>query len=143
MNGNQQRDGDAQTQDPAAGAEQGHVHVVEHEHLIAQHGEAIEIVGPFVMLDRGDARLQLGDVRFQGMATRSRKRRWVRSLITRSTQVSMADAASPPAATKTSVVIPPSKPSAKNFSHSGISTSGSAASKDNAKEMTMSAGSAA
>ena len=40
----QQREGDAEAQDPAAGGEQRHVHVVEHEHLVAQHRQAVEVV---------------------------------------------------------------------------------------------------
>jgi hypothetical protein len=49
MHDDQQHEGDAEAQHPAAGGEQRHVHVVEHEHLIAQHGEAIEIVGALVV----------------------------------------------------------------------------------------------
>ena len=39
--------------------------MIEHEHLIAQHREAIEIVGPLVMRDRRDRGLQARDVRFE------------------------------------------------------------------------------
>ena len=65
MDRHQQRDRHAQAQDPAARGEQRHVHVVEHEHLIAQHRQAIEIVGPLLMRDGRDRRLQPGDVRFE------------------------------------------------------------------------------
>ena len=50
----QQRDGHAEPQDPAAGREQRHVHVVEHEHLVAQHGEPVEILGPLLVRDGRD-----------------------------------------------------------------------------------------
>jgi hypothetical protein len=40
--------------------------MVEHEHLISQHGEPIEIVGTFVMGNGRDRGLQAGDVRFEG-----------------------------------------------------------------------------
>ena len=76
------------------------------------------------------------------MVTRSRKRRWVRSLTTRSTQVSAAEAAKPPAAHATRVGESSSSPSANSISHSAISASGSAAAKDSVKAMTSSAGSA-
>src|SRR2546427_6701577 len=39
----QQRDRHAEAEDPPAGGEQRHVHVVEHEDLVAQHREAIEV----------------------------------------------------------------------------------------------------
>ena len=66
MHGHQPCDGHAQAQNPAAGAEQRHVHVVEHEDLVAQDGQAVEIVGAFVVFHRGHARLQRRHVRFQG-----------------------------------------------------------------------------
>ena len=49
MNGRQQRHGHAQAQDPPQGGKQRHVHVVEHEHLVAQHGQAVEILGTLVV----------------------------------------------------------------------------------------------
>ena len=55
-------DGDRQPQDPAAGGEDRHVHVVEHEDLVAQHGEPVEVVGPLLVRDGGDGGLQLRDV---------------------------------------------------------------------------------
>ena len=51
--------------DPADRREQRHEQVVEREHLIAQHREPVEVLGPFVVLDRRDRRLQRGDVRFE------------------------------------------------------------------------------
>jgi len=39
--------------------------VIEHEHLVAQHREAVEVVRPLVVRDRGDRRLQPGDVRLE------------------------------------------------------------------------------
>jgi hypothetical protein len=47
----QQREVTAEPQDPAGGGEQRHVHVVEHEHLVAQHREPVEVLGPLVVLD--------------------------------------------------------------------------------------------
>ena len=58
MNRHQQRDRHAEPQDPPAGGKQRHVHVVEHEHLVAQHAEPIEILGTLVMRDGGDRRQQ-------------------------------------------------------------------------------------
>ena len=45
--------------------EQRHEQVVEREHLVAQHREPVEVLGPLVVLDRRDRRLQRGDVRFE------------------------------------------------------------------------------
>ncbi len=39
--------------------------MVEHEHLVAQYREAIEIVGTFVVGDRRDCRLEARDVRLE------------------------------------------------------------------------------
>ena len=61
----QQRDRDAEPQDPAAGGEQRHVHVVEHEHLVAQHRQPVEVLGPLLVRDGRDRRLQPGDVRLE------------------------------------------------------------------------------
>ncbi len=52
-------------QHPARRREQRHVHVIEHEHLVAQHREAIEIVGALVVRDGRDRGLEPGDVRFE------------------------------------------------------------------------------
>ena len=41
------------------------VEVVEQEHLIAQELQPIEVLGPLVVLDARDRRLQAGDVRFE------------------------------------------------------------------------------
>jgi len=103
VNRHQERDGDAETQDPAARREQRHVHVVEHEHLIAQHREPIEVVGTFVcsMVDTDACSFATCDS--SAIVTWSRKRRCVRSLITRRNQVAAADTPSPTAAPSTSV----------------------------------------
>ena len=58
MNRRQQRHGHAQPQDPPQGGKHRHVHVVEHEDLVAQHGQAIQILGTLVVCDRGHRRLQ-------------------------------------------------------------------------------------
>jgi len=47
-------DGDAEAQDPPARGEQRHVHVVEHEDLVAQHRKTIEVVGALLVGDGGD-----------------------------------------------------------------------------------------
>ena len=47
-------DRDAEAQDPAAGGEERHVHVVEHEDLVAQHGEPVEVLGPLLVGDGRD-----------------------------------------------------------------------------------------
>ena len=65
MDRREQREGDAEPQDPAGGGEHRHVHVVEHEDLVAQHRQAIEIVGALVVRDRRDRRLQPRDVRLE------------------------------------------------------------------------------
>ena len=65
MNRRQQRHGHAQPQDPPQRGKQRHVHVVEHEHLIAQHGQPIEILRAFLMRDRRDRCLQSRDVRLE------------------------------------------------------------------------------
>jgi hypothetical protein len=39
--------------------------VVEHEHLVAEHGQPIEILRAFLMRDRSDRCLQLRDVRLE------------------------------------------------------------------------------
>jgi hypothetical protein len=66
VHGHQQRDGDPEAQNPATGGEHRHVHVVEHEHLVAQHGDAVEQLGPLLMGDRRHRRLEPGHVPFQG-----------------------------------------------------------------------------
>ena len=73
VNRHQQRHRHAEPQDPAAGGEQRHVHVVEHEDLVAQHREPVEVFGAFVMLDRGHRRLQPGHVRFERDRSRGRE----------------------------------------------------------------------
>ncbi len=55
----------AEAQDPPERREQGHVQVVEHEDLIAEHREAVEIIRPLVMGDGPHGCLQAGDVRFE------------------------------------------------------------------------------
>ena len=39
--------------------------MIEHEHLIAQHGEPVEVIGTLVMGDGHQRCLQTGDVRFE------------------------------------------------------------------------------
>ena len=56
MNRRQQRHGHAQAQDPPQGREQRHVHVVEDEDLVTQHGQAIEIFGTLLVGHGDDAR---------------------------------------------------------------------------------------
>ena len=54
-----------ESKDPSARGEERHVHVIEHEHLVAKHREPVQVVGAFVVLDGGDRRLELGHVRFE------------------------------------------------------------------------------
>ena len=54
----QQHDRDAEPQDPAERREQRHEQVVEREDLVAQHRQPVEVLGPLVVLDGGDRRLQ-------------------------------------------------------------------------------------
>ena len=65
MNRRQQRHRHAQPQDPPEGGKQRHVHVVEHEHLVAEHRQPIEILRPLLVRDRRDRCLQLRDVRLE------------------------------------------------------------------------------
>jgi hypothetical protein len=57
---------DDQTQNPTARRKHRHVHVVQHEHLVPQHVEQIEIVGPLLMRNRRHRGLQPRDVRLEG-----------------------------------------------------------------------------
>ena len=65
MNRRQQRHRHAQPQDPPERGKHRHVHVVEHEDLIAEHGQPIEILRAFLMRDGRDRCLQLRDVRLE------------------------------------------------------------------------------
>ncbi len=62
----QQPDRHGQPQDPPRGGEERHVHVVEHEHLVAEHGQTVEVVGPLLVGDGRHRRLQAGDVGLEG-----------------------------------------------------------------------------
>ena len=62
VNRHQQRDGHAEPHDPPAGRKHRHVHVVEHEHLIAQHRQPVEVVRALLMGNRRHRRLQPRDV---------------------------------------------------------------------------------
>ena len=65
MNGREQRHRNRQPKNPSECGEQRHIHVVQHEHLIAEHGEPVEIVRAFLMRDGRDRRLQLRYVRLE------------------------------------------------------------------------------
>jgi hypothetical protein len=65
MDGREQGHGHSETNDPAARREERHVHVIEHEHLVAQHGEAIEKLRALLVGDRGDRCLEAGDMRLE------------------------------------------------------------------------------
>ena len=56
----------AEAQDPAGGREDRHVHVVEGEDLFPQHRQPVQVLGPLLVRDRGDGRLQPRHVRFEG-----------------------------------------------------------------------------
>ena len=61
----QQRHGDGEAQNPATRREDRHVHVVEHEHLVAQHRKAVKQVRPLLVGDRGHRCLETGHVALQ------------------------------------------------------------------------------
>ena len=65
MNRHQQRNRHAQPQDPPTGRKERHVHVVQHEHLIPQDGQTVEILAPLLVRDGGDRREQRRDVRLE------------------------------------------------------------------------------
>ncbi len=65
MDRREQDNGDTEPEDPARGREHRHVHVVEHEDLIAQHREAVEVFGPLMMSDRDNRCLQPRHVRLE------------------------------------------------------------------------------
>ena len=46
-------------------AEERHVHVVEHEHLVAQHREPVQVLAPFLVRDRRDRGQQRRHVRLE------------------------------------------------------------------------------
>ena len=75
------------------------------------------------------------------MVTRSRKRRWSREEITRSSQVSVAETPRPIAAAITRVSFPSTAPLPSSASHSAIRASGTAASSDSTNAVTSSRGS--
>ena len=52
----------AESEDPARGREDGHVHVVQDEDLVPQHREPVEVLGPLLVGDGGDRGLQAGHV---------------------------------------------------------------------------------
>ena len=142
MDRREQRDRHAEPQDPPARREQRHVHVIEHEHLIAQHREPIEVLGPLVVRDGRDRRLQPRDVRFERD----------RDLVAEAPLHARADRAEEPrrrgrhaeadrrraheAAAGCS-----STPSPSSMSHSASSASGSAASCDSTNAASISRGS--
>jgi hypothetical protein len=51
MNRYQQGQSNAEPQNPAANSKDRHVNVIEDEHLVAQNGQAVQNLGPLVMLD--------------------------------------------------------------------------------------------
>ncbi len=55
----------AESQDPPAGGEDRHVHVVEHEQLIPKHRQPVEILWTLVMGEGDYGRLKTRDVRFE------------------------------------------------------------------------------
>ena len=65
MDRGQHCDGHGEPENPPARGEQRPVHVVEHEHLVAQHAEAIEVFGPFLVLERRSRCLKPRHVRFE------------------------------------------------------------------------------
>ncbi len=66
MDGHQQRHRDGQAEYPSAGREYRHVHMIEHEYLITEHRQPIQIFRRLLVRDGDDARLESRDVRLQG-----------------------------------------------------------------------------
>ena len=65
MDRHQQHNRDRQPENPPAGREDRHVHVVEHEDLVPQDREPVEVLGALVVGDRRHRRLQLRHMRFE------------------------------------------------------------------------------
>ena len=65
MHGDEEHDRDTEAEDPPRHREHRHVHVIQHEHLIAQHRNPIEILGNLLVGDARDARLQPRHVRLE------------------------------------------------------------------------------
>ena len=63
MDRREQRDGDRDPPHRTDGAHQRLVEVIQEEHLLAQELEAVEVLGPLVMLDARDGCLEMRDVR--------------------------------------------------------------------------------
>ena len=61
----QQYHRDGKPQDPSERGKQRHVHVVEHEDLVAEHRQPIEIVRQLLVRDRHDRSLESRDVRLE------------------------------------------------------------------------------
>jgi hypothetical protein len=61
----EQGDRHGEPQDPPGGGKHRHIHVIEHEHLIAQHREPVEKFGPLLVGDGGHRRLQPGHMGFE------------------------------------------------------------------------------
>ena len=131
VNRRQQRHRHAEPQDPSAGGEQRHVHVIEHEHLIAQHRQPVEVIRPLLVRDRRSRRLQSCDVRFERD----------RHLVAEPPLHARADRAEEPRGGCRHAeadrrdphqrrASPASTPSPSSLSHSASSASGSAASSD-------------
>ena len=65
MNRHEQRNRHPQAQDPRAGRKQRHVHVIEHEDLVAQDRQPVQVLAALLVGDGGDRRQQSGDVRLE------------------------------------------------------------------------------
>ena len=96
MNRRQQRHRHAQPQHPAERGEQRHVHVIEHEHLVAQHRQPIEVfrAAPGARSSPTDA-CSRATCDSSAIVTLSRKRRCTRVLTVRRNQVAAADTPRP------------------------------------------------
>ena len=131
VNRRQQRHRHAQPQNPAERGKQRHVHVVEHEHLIAQHGQPIEILR--AAPDARSSRPMPAVARratSSAIVTLSRKRRCTRVLTVRRNHVAAVETPRPIAAPCTRPDRCSRTPLPSSISHSASSASGSAASCD-------------
>ena len=129
----EQDDRHGEPQDPPGGREHRHVHVVEREHLVAQHAQPVEVLGPFVVLDRRHRRLQPRDVRFEedrrpgrGSGVASRSPTTLRNHVAVGGDAESAAAA----IMSTCESLSSTPPWASSSSHSASSASGNAANSD-------------
>ncbi len=115
--------------------------MVEHEDLVAQHGEAVEVVGALLVRDRDHPPLEARDVAFEGDGDLVAEPALQPRGDDPEQPGEVAETPSPTAAAITSPSSPSTTPLPSRASHSAISASGSAASSDSTNAVTSSRGS--